>query len=136
MPRGGSRRLPAGFADGDAAREGEHADARVLRQVIADECAWAGQQVEAASWQSRLAEDVAEQGSCQRRGGGRLVDDGVAGRECRANLVGGEVDREVERRDGADDAERLADSEGELVLAARCTGERDRLSLEALGFFC
>ena len=103
--------LLQGFADGDAAGEGEHADARILCQVFADERAWAGQQVEAASWQSRLAEDVAEQGSR-------------------------EVDREVERRDGADDAERLADSEGELVLAARCTGERDRLSLEALGFFC
>ena len=50
--------------------------------------------------------------------------------------MGGEVHREIERRDGADDAERLADGEGELVLAARGTGKRDCLSLEALGFFC
>ena len=48
--------------------------------------------------------------------------------------MSGEVHREIERRDGADDAERLADGEGEFMLAAWCAGERDGLALETLGF--
>ena len=127
--------LLQGFADWHAAREREHADAVILGQVFADEGAGAGQEVEAASRQSGIAEDIAEKRCRQRRGRSWLIDHRVAGRKCRTNLVSREVYREIERRDGADDTERLANREGEFMLAVWRAGKRNRLALKAFGFF-
>ena len=49
---------------------------------------------------------------------GRLEHDRAAGRDRRRELVGDEVEREVERADRADDADRHAQREAELALAA------------------
>ncbi len=70
--------------------------------------------------------DVGESERAQRRQLRGLEHDGVSGRERRAELPGGDHQREVPRHDQPDDAERLADRER---LAA---GDGNRLSQQAL----
>ena len=67
------------------------------------------------------------------RVGGRLEHDGVAAGQRRRHLVGDEVEREVERRDGGDHAARLADRPAEVMLAARVGVHLDEFAGGALG---
>ena len=69
--------------------------------------------------QAGLGEQLGQPQGGERRGGGRLEDDGVAAGQRRRDLVRDQVEREVERRDRGDDAARLADRPAEAVLAAR-----------------
>ena len=120
------------LADGDAPRKGKHTNAFVRREEIADFAARAVDEVEATGGQPRLDEYVAEERRRERCGGGGLVDDRVARRECRPDLVCGEIDGEVERRDGTDYAERAADGERHPIPAAGRPRERYRLPAQAL----
>ena len=62
--------------------------------------------VEPARRQARLVLELGEEQRRERRLRGGLEDDGAAGRERGGDLVRDEVEREVERADRADDADR------------------------------
>ena len=64
-------------------------------------------------------QQLGEGDPAERRLAGRLEHDRAAGGDGRRQLVGDEVEREVERADRPDDADRHAQREAELALAAR-----------------
>ena len=109
------------------AGEGDLGDVGVLDQALPADGARPGDDVEHALRQTGLERDPLELERRQRGQLGRLEDDGVAGRERRRDLPGGDHQREVPRHDQADDPERLA--EGHVDAA----GDRDRLAEQALG---
>ena len=73
--------------------------------------------VQPAGRKARLGLELREQERRERRLRRGLQHDRAAGGERRRDLVGDEVEREVERRDRADDADRQAQREGELPVA-------------------
>ncbi len=73
-----------------------------------------------------LGEQFADDQAGERGGGGRLQDDRHAGCDRRGDLVGAQVQREVEGRDAEDDALGEAAGEGETALTAG-------VGVEALG---
>ncbi len=101
-------------------------------QRVADVRAGAGQDVDDAGRED-LGQDLGEGEGAQRRPGGRLQDDRVAGRQGRTELPGGHVERVVPRRDRGDDADRVAPDDrgvaghelvgGQAVHDARGAGE-------------
>ena len=90
--------------------------------------------VEPARGQARLVLELGQQQRRERRLRGGLEHDRAAGGERGRDLVGDEVEREVERRDRADDTDRAAQRERELALAGlrrvhrhHLAGQRARL---------
>ncbi len=85
--------------------------------------ALADEDVDDAFGDAGLEDELGEPERGERRQLGGLEDDGVAAGERRAELPGGDVEREVPRDDQPDDAERLA--EGHVDAA----GDGDRLAV-------
>ena len=84
--------------------------------------------------QAALLEDARDAQQGQRTVAGRLADDGVAGAERGADLVGVELDRVVEGHDGEDDPDGLAQREGHVPLRAGHGVHRHLPAEEPLGF--
>ena len=121
-------------ADGRRAREGDERDVGVVDERVADVAAAAGHDAEPSgrrphSSSSSSASAIAG----ERRLAGGLQHDGTARRDRRRELVGDEVQREVERTDGADDADRDTQDEAELALADLAGVERNHLAGQRAG---
>src|SRR3984885_851099 len=89
----------------------------MIRKPSADRGAGAGHDVEHASRQARIHQDLTQQ---QRRARGqlaRLSDDGAARGENEGNALTKDEEREVPGRNDRDDSDRLAGYETEHVLA-------------------
>ena len=93
------------------AGEGDLGDVGMLYEPRAAHAAGPGHHVQHALGQAGVERDPLQLQRRQRRQLRRLEDDGVAARQCRTELPGGDVEREVPRHDQADDAERLAERE-------------------------
>ena len=103
------RRLVAdGVTDLDRARERDRADVGARDQLGADLRAGPGQHVEHAGREPRLGEALGDVETGARCLVAELEDDRVAVDEGGCELPHGDRDREVPRRDQADDAERPA----------------------------
>ena len=116
--------LHAGLA---RARERDHADVGMPDEPLADRSAAAVDDVDDAGGHAGLVEELDEALAERGRVGRGLEDDGVPGDERRGDLPGRDRDREVPRRDDADDADRHAHRHLELVLELR----RRRLAEQA-----
>ena len=119
--------------DRRAAGEAHHVDPVVHDELVAERAAGADDDLEDVLGQPGLAQQLGEAQRRDRRGGGGLEDDDVAGGDRRRHLVGDQVEREVERRDGDDHAARLAEGPAEAVLAAGIGVHLDDLAGGALG---
>ena len=75
--------------------------------------------VEPARREPRFQLELGQGERGERSLAGRLQHDRAPGRECGRDLVGDEVERKVERRDGGDDPERHAHREAQLSRAGR-----------------
>ena len=106
-------------ADPGRAGEGDRAGQLVLDDRVADLRAGAGDDAEPALRQPRLDQDLGQLQRRDRRLPGGLEDDRVAGGDRRPELVGDEVEREVEGADRADDAVGDAQHHAELAGARR-----------------
>ena len=102
-------------ADPGGAGEGDLVDVRVLDERLAGR-AGAGDDVDDARRQVGLLADLGEQQRGERRGLGRLQDDGVAAGQRRGDLPRQHQQREVPGDDLAGDAERRAAVAGVLEL--------------------
>ena len=130
-------RRPGPDAPADVGRAGERdqGDVGVVDEGVADRAAAAGDDAAAArrgrphSSMSSSARAMAENGVWLRR----LEHDRAAGGDRRRQLVGDEVEREVERADRADHADRHPQREAELALARRGGVERDHLAGQRAG---
>ena len=83
--------------------------------------------------QARVVEDLGQLDRGDRRLAGGLQHDRVAGGDRGPELVGDEVEREVEGADRADDAVGDADHDAELALARRAGLHRDRVRRSGCG---
>ena len=83
--------------DVPAPGEGDLPDPRVRAEQVAQLAARAGEALDPLGGQPRLEQDLGELEGRQRRVGGRLHDDGVAGGQRGPDLVADEIQREVER---------------------------------------
>ena len=117
-------------ADTGGAGERDQLDPVVLDQHVADRGRRARDDVQPARRQTRFLLEVGQEHGRQRRCSRGLEDDGAAGCECGRDLVGDEVEGEVERRDRADDPDRQAQRQGELALAGGRRVHRDDLARE------
>ena len=108
----------------------DHGHVRVLDEPVADRTTAAVDDVHDAGRNSSLGEQLDEALTQKRRVGRGLEDDRVPADERRCDLPGGNRDREVPRRDHADDADRLAHAHVELVLELG----RGRLAEQAPAF--
>ncbi len=72
-------------------------------------------------------EQLGQRDGGERRLAGRLQHHRTTGRDGRSHLVHDEVQREVERRDGPDDADRHSQCEAQLALTGRAGVERHHL---------
>ena len=106
-------------ADRGRAGEGDRLGQRVLDDRVADLRAGAGDDAEPALGQARLDQDLGQLQGRDRRLPGGLEDDRVAGGDRRAELVGDEVEREVEGADRADHPVGDAQHHAELAGAGR-----------------
>ena len=106
-------------ADPGRAGEGERPGQLVLDDRVADLRAGAGDDAEPALGQARLDQDLGQLQRRDRRLSGRLENDRVAGGDRRPELVGDQVEREVEGADRADDAVGDAQHHAELAGARR-----------------
>ena len=106
-------------ADVARAGEGEQPHAFVLDQHVADLAGGAGDDVDPARRQACLLLELGEEERRERRRRRGLQHDGAARGERGRDLVGDEVEREVERRDRADDPDRQPQGQRELSLARR-----------------
>ena len=86
--------------------------------------------VEPPGGKARVVLQLREEERRERRLRGRLEHDGAACGKRRCDLVGHEVEREVERADRADDADRKPHGERELSLACLRRVHRDDLARE------
>ena len=112
----------------DAGRPGERdeCDARVLDEDVSDLARRPADDVEPARRKTGLHLELGEEQRGQRRLRGGLQDDGAAGSESGRDLVGDEVEREVEGRDRTDDTDRHAQRECELADSGRgCVHRHD-----------
>ena len=114
LPRRALLQLPADVA---GAGERDQLHALVLDEHVADLRRGPDDHVEPAGREPGLLLELGEQQRRERRLRRRLQHDGAAGGERGRELVRDEVAREVERRDRADDPDRLAHREAELALA-------------------
>ena len=106
-------------ADFRGAGEGERAGQLVLDDRVADLRSRPGDDAQPALRQSRLDQDRGQLQRRDRRLPGRLQHHRVAGGDRRAELVGDEVEREVEGTDRADHAVGDAQHHAELAGAGR-----------------
>jgi hypothetical protein len=83
--------------------------------------------------QTGLDEEVDERQGSERGLGGGLEHDRTAGGDGGGQLVGHQVEREVERRDGGDHPRGHAQGEGQLATPVRRGLDRDHLSGELAG---
>ena len=127
--RGARSAMPQPTSPGAGERDQLHA--LVLDEHVADLGRGAGDDVEPAGRQARLLLELGEEQRRERCRGRRLEDDRAAGGERRRDLVGDEVEREVERRDRADDPDRQPQRERELALAGRRGVHRHHLARRA-----
>ena len=93
----------------------DHAHVRVADEPVTDRAATAVDDVHDPVRQPRLDEQLDEALAEERRVGRRLEHDGVAAHECGQHLPRGNGDREVPRRDRADDTDRHPHAHVELV---------------------
>ncbi len=107
------------LADAHAAGEGDDVDVVVGHHLVADVVRPAGDDLEHLGRQACLIENVGKRDGGERRQFGRLADHAIVGGDRRRHLVRHHVERMVERRDGRDDADRLALGEDLARLALR-----------------
>ncbi|MNO75559.1 hypothetical protein D3C76_666130 [compost metagenome] len=119
------------FADGGGAGERQFAHKAAGGQLATDGDGIAGDHVENARWNPGLFRQRSH-GQCRERCFRGWLDDARAtGRQCRAGLAGDHRRREVPRRDGRDDANRLlADHDARIALVAG-----NGVAVDALGLF-
>ena len=120
-------------ADVGGAREGDRAHPLVLDEHVADLARGPDEDVEPAGRKTCLVRELRERQRRERSLARRLEDDRAARGEGRSDLVGDEVEREVERADRADDADRLAQRERELALSGLGGVHRHHLAGELAG---
>ena len=113
---------------GGAAGEGDHVDARVPNQRLAQRTAEAGQHVEDPGRKTGAGGEVGVAKRHLRRDFRRLQNERVAGRENRRELLGLERERRVPWRDGGDHAPRLMGREAQEVSARRGDRVLERLA--------
>ena len=95
-------------AGGDRAREGDRVDFFVVENRLADDRASPDDEIEHALGNAGAHDDFGQRVGAARDEIGGLEDDRVAISERRRDLPGRDREREVPRRDDADDPERLA----------------------------
>ena len=100
LPRRAPREVPA---DPGRAGERDELHALVLDERVADLGRRAGDDVQPPGREPGLLEELGEEERRERRRGRGLEHDRAAGGERRRDLVGDEVEREVERADRGDD---------------------------------
>ena len=103
-----TRGLRDALAGADRAGEGDGVDVRAVEHRLADDRALAHHEVEHALRQAGAMQDVDDRPGAARHEVGGLEHHGVAVGERRRDLPGRDGDREIPRRDDADDADRLA----------------------------
>ena len=125
--------------DADLGRAGE-ADLRhvgVLDEPLADHGALPDEDVHDALGNAGFEDEVGEPKQGERGQLGGLDDDRVPARESRAELPGGDVEREVPRHDQPDHAERLAEGHVDAVCdrnrRAVVLVDRARVEVEHVG---
>ena len=90
------------------AGERDHVDLGRQRQFLADEVVGRGDDVDDTGWDvGLLGDEPTQPGGVERRVGRGLEHHGVTGRQGLPELVDGDLEREVPRRDGADHPDRL-----------------------------
>ena len=105
----------------DVGRPGERdqGDVGVVDERVADGRPATGDDVQPLGGQAALVDQQLGEGdAAERRLAGRLEHDRAPGGDRRGHLVGDEVEREVERADRPDDADRHAQREADLADAA------------------
>ena len=128
-------RLGDAPAGPDRAGEGDGVDVGMVEHRLADDRAVAHHEVEHALRRAGALEDVDDRVRAARHEIGRLEDDGVAVGERRRDLPGRNGDREIPRRDDADDADRLArdlDADARAHAGHLLAGEPQRLAGEEI----
>ena len=120
----------------DVGRAGErdHGDVVVVHQRIADHAAAAGDDVDPARREPALVDQQLDEADGRQRGlRRRLQHHRTARRDRRRQLVGDEVQREVERGDRPDDPDGHPQREAELAVAGRRAGHRHDVTGERAG---
>src|SRR5213594_1642890 len=105
------------FADISTAREGNLAHAAVRDELASG----TGETLDPFRWKPGLEQNFGELQSRKWRIRGRLDYHGVAGRQCRPDLVTDQIKREVEGTDGCYNAARYSQGKADLLAAARVT---------------
>ena len=108
----------------------------VLDEHVADLGRRAGDDVQPSGGQARFLLELGEQQRRERRLACGLEHDCAARRKRRCELVRDEVEREVERRDRADDPDRQPQRQRQLPLACCRALHRHHLACEAAGLEC
>ena len=126
------RDLADRVGDRDAARKRDHGDARVGDQPVAHVRA-ADDDFERAFGQPRFAQNVGEMERGQRRVGIRLEDNWTARRNRRGDFVRDQIEREIERRDRGDHADRDAHVVANFARAPFRGIQRDGFAVQAAG---
>ena len=103
-------------ADAGRAGEGQQLEPLVLDQPVAQLPAH-GQDGHGARRQAGLVDDLGDREHRERVAGGRLEHDGATRRDGRGDLVGRQVEREVEGTDGRHRADREAPGDADATLA-------------------
>ena len=117
-------------ADAARARERDRLHPLVLDQRVTDLGGGPDDDVEPARRQPGLVLELGQEKRREGRLARRLEDDRAAGGQRGRDLVGDEVEREVERADRPDDADRRAEREGELAFAGLSRVHRDHVAGE------
>src|SRR5665213_488245 len=121
------------LTDVGAPCERDHGDAGVEGEGVADNGAGPGDDVERARRQPRFVKDLREEQCADGCGGGWFVNDRVARGDGGSDLMQREVEWEVERGDGRDDAEGLANGDAGFAFAARMGVHGNFLAVEPVG---
>ena len=101
-------------------------DDRVAHRATA-----AGDDLQVLGGQAALFDQhLRERNAAERCLARRLEDDGATGGDRRGDLVHDEVERKIERCDGADNTDRHSQREAQLAFACRNRIERDHLTTE------
>ena len=96
------------LADHRRTGERDHVDLGRQREFLADEVVGRRHDVDDTGWDvGLLGDEPTEPGGVERRVGRGLEHHGVTGRQGLPELVDGDLEREVPRRDGADHPDRL-----------------------------
>ena len=119
------------LADGGRAGERDHVDAGIGAQHSGDLVGRVGTTFTTPAGMS-VCSAISRPSRVAFHGvfGSRLEHDGVAGGQRRAELVEDDLDREVGRRDGRDDADRLLDDGAHVAVAEEAAALEDALPFE------